>query len=147
MSTAERAAFLEATLAAQARAERALHEGDVAPRLSMWSHDDPVTLFGAGTTYRSGWPEVCATFKWVATTFTTCDEYDFEVLAADACGDLAYIVGIERYRAVKSGAVVDHRLRATHIYRRGTDGWKIVHRHGDHMPDDASAQPPEQSER
>src|SRR5687767_7696601 len=36
------AAFLEATLAAQIRAEQALHGGDVTPRRSTRSHDDPV---------------------------------------------------------------------------------------------------------
>ena len=48
MSSAERARFLEATLDPQIRAEIAIHNGDVGPRLSTWSHRDPVTLFGAG---------------------------------------------------------------------------------------------------
>jgi ketosteroid isomerase-like protein len=139
MPTAELQAFLESTLEQQIQAERALHNGDVVPRLSTWSHRDPVTLFGAGAPRRSGWAEVRAVFDWLATTFTACDDYDFELIAGGADGDLAYTVGIERYRATtSSGAVVEHTLRATHVYRREPDGWKIVHRHGDHLPEDVS---------
>jgi ketosteroid isomerase-like protein len=137
MSTAELDQFLESTLAAQIRAERALHDGDVTPRLSTWSHRDPVTLFGAGVGCRTTWPEVLPVFERVATRFAGCGEYDFELIAAGADGDLAYTVGIERYRAVTaSGAEVDNTLRVTHVYRREPDGWKIVHRHGDHLSAD-----------
>src|SRR3954452_13969545 len=139
MSAAELDAFLDATLAAQIKAEQALHEGDLNPRLSTWSHDDPVTLFGAGVPYRRGWPDVRAVFEWLAATFVAVDEYDFELLAAGASGDLAYTVGIERYTATTSaGATAHNALRATHVYRREADGWKIVHRHGDHVPEDVS---------
>ena len=84
----------------------------------------------------------CARFDLVAGGFRSCDDYDFELLAADACGDLAYTVGIERYRAsTTDGAVVDNTLRVTHVYRREEDGWRIVHRHGDHMPVDMRPPP------
>lgn len=139
MSTAEFELFLESTMAEQIRAELALHNGDVTPRLSTWSHDDPITLFGAAVAYRQGWPDVRAVFDWLAATFTACSDYDYELIAGDADGDLAYTVGIERYRAtIASGATVENQLRATHIYRREADGWKIVHRHGDHVPEDTS---------
>jgi ketosteroid isomerase-like protein len=139
MATPEVQAFLDATLAAQLHAERALHNGDVVPRLSTWSHGDRITLFGAGVPWRTGWGEVRPVFEWLASTFAACDEYSFELLAAGASGDLAYTVGIERYGALLStGATVHNALRATHIYQRDTDGWRIVHRHGDHVPDDVS---------
>jgi ketosteroid isomerase-like protein len=137
MWTAELDQFLESTLAAQISAERALHDGDVTPRLSTWSHRDPVTLFGAGVGCRTTWSEVLPVFERLAERFNGCDEYDFELIAAGADGDLAYTVGIERYRAVTAaGATVDNTLRVTHVYRREPDGWKIVHRHGDHLPAD-----------
>src|SRR5207253_9389025 len=82
MPTAELTAFLESTLPDQISAERALHNGDLAPRLSTWSHDEPLTLFGAGVPYRHGWTAVLAVFEWLATTFTACEEYDYELLAA-----------------------------------------------------------------
>ena len=140
MPTTDFETFIESTLADQIGAERALHNGDVAPRLTTWSHHDPVTLFGAGVPCRRGWPDVRAVFDWLSATFTACGEYSFELVAGGADGDLAYTVGIERYRATtSSGMTVQNTLRVTHVYRREADGWKIVHRHGDHMPDDASA--------
>ena len=84
MQSAERQAFLDATLSEQVRAERALHNGDVTPRLSTWSHHDPVTCFGAAVPLRSGWTEVRSVFDWLAETFVSCDEYDYELVAADA---------------------------------------------------------------
>jgi ketosteroid isomerase-like protein len=140
MPNPDRDAFLESTLPRQIRAERALHNGDMTPRLSTWSHDDSVTVFGAAVPLRKGWAEVRPVFDWLAASFTACDDYDFELIEADADGDLAYTVGIERYRATTaSGARVENTLRVTHIYRREADGWKIVHRHGDHPPADAAA--------
>jgi ketosteroid isomerase-like protein len=134
MSSAELTAFLDSTLPDQIGAERALHNGDVIPRLSTWSHNEPVTLFGAGVSYQHGWTQVLAVFEWLATSFAACDDYDYELLAAGADASLAYTVGIERYRAVTaSGESVNNALRVTHVYRREHDGWKIVHRHGDHM--------------
>ena len=141
MSTAELTAFLESTIADQVRAERAIHNGDLTPRLSTWSHRDP-TVFGAGVSFSHGWTEVLAVFEWLAATFTACDDYDFELLAAHASGDLAYTVGIERYRATSaSGATVQNTLRTTYIYRREADAWKIFHRNRDHMPEDKRATP------
>jgi ketosteroid isomerase-like protein len=140
MSTPERREFLESTLAGQIRAERALHNGDVAPRVSTWSHHDPVTVFGAGVPLCTGWPEVHRVFDWVAGRFVACDEFDFDLIAADASGHLAYTVGIERYRAKTAwDAEVRNELRVTHVYRREAGGWRIVHRHGDHTPSDARA--------
>ena len=39
--------FLSGTMPRLMQAEEAIHNGDVAPRLAMWSRNDPVTLFGA----------------------------------------------------------------------------------------------------
>jgi ketosteroid isomerase-like protein len=140
MSTAEFRAFVESTLADQIRAERALHAGDVTPRLSTWSHDDAITLFGAAVPLCCGWDDVRAVFDWLATRFTACEDYDFELVAGDVDGGLAYTVGIERYRAtIPSGAQIQNTLRVTHVYRREADRWRIVHRHGDHLPTDARA--------
>ena len=138
MSTTEREAFLAATLPRQETAERALRNGDISPRLAIWAHADPVTLCGAAVAYRVGWDDVRTVFERLAPWFGVCEEYDFELLAADACGDMAYTVGIERYRVrTPDRGAFQNALRVTHVYRREADEWKVVHRHGDHLRPDA----------
>ena len=120
-------------------AEEAIHNGDVEPRLAMWSREDPVTLFGAAGPNKSGWDEVEPIFHWVASLFSNCRDYSFELVAAGVSGDLGYTVGYERsIISVNGGPSQSNILRATHVYRRENGEWKIVHRHGDHPPVDQS---------
>lgn len=115
-------------------AERALHDGDVAPRLATWSRDDPVTLFGAWL-IDSGWDGISQAFEKVASRFADCKSYDFEVLAAGASGDLAYTVGYERTSVSIDGQPQSYTLCVTNVYRREDGEWKLVHRHGDQVVD------------
>ena len=43
-------AFLESIMPRLTAAETALANGDASPRMALWSHQDPVTLFGAAAT-------------------------------------------------------------------------------------------------
>jgi ketosteroid isomerase-like protein len=100
----EVSAFLHDMLPRQISAERAIHDGDVGPRLALWTRTDPVT------------------------------SYEFELVAAGASGDLAYTVGLEHTSATVEGAPRTYTLRVTHVYRREDGAWRIVHRHGDAPP-------------
>jgi len=136
--------FLANILDRQSKAEEAIHNGDPKPRIEMWSTNDPVTLFGALGPCKSGTDELIRTFRWVASIFTNCIAYDFELVAAGVSGDLAYTVGYERStRSLLGGPVESATLRVTHIYRRENGEWKIVHRHGDMPPVDQS--PPDEA--
>jgi ketosteroid isomerase-like protein len=128
--------FLTEFLPEQERAERALHDGLVGPRLDLWSRNDPVTLFGAAVPCVSGWDEVQPAFDWVASLFSNCTSYRFEVVAAGVSGDLAYVAGFEHTTAKVEGVETSYTLRSTHVYRREDGAWKIVHRHGDAPPQD-----------
>jgi ketosteroid isomerase-like protein len=104
----------------------------------MWSHNDPVTLFGAAS-QGSGWAKLSATFDRLASRLSNCTSFDYEVIAAGASGDLAYIVGVEHTTASLDGAApVQYSLRVTTILRREGGEWKVVHRHADPMPDSAA---------
>ncbi len=129
----ERDDFLASTVSRQVQAETAIHNGDAAPRMAMWSTKDPVTLFGAMKT-NSGWADVSSTFRWLASRFSDCTSYDLELVAAGTSGDLAYTVGYEHTTASVNGAEKSYTLRVTHVYRREDGEWKIVHRHGDQPP-------------
>jgi ketosteroid isomerase-like protein len=131
--------FLATFIPRQIEAEKAIQRGDVEPRLALWSRADPVTLFGAWGPCKSGWDDVERTFRWVASRFSAGTDYELELVAADVSGDMAYTVGYERTSSsVDGGPVTPNVLRVTHIYRREDGEWRIVHRHGDHAPEDQS---------
>jgi ketosteroid isomerase-like protein len=126
--------FLATTLARQVEADQALHNGDPGPRLAMWSTQDPMTVFGAMQS-NVGSEEVREVFPWLATRFSNCTDYRFELVAAGVSGDLAYTVGYEHTSVSWDGTPLDpYTLRVTHVYRREDGEWKIVHRHADSPP-------------
>jgi ketosteroid isomerase-like protein len=134
----ETEAFLASVLPRLTEADLALHNGDAGLRKAMWSHHDPVTLFGAVRS-GSGWDELGQLFDWLESQFSK-GSYQYEVLAAGASGDLAYIVGIEHTAVSVGGAEPEaYELRVTTICRRENGDWKIVHRHADPDPQSDSA--------
>jgi ketosteroid isomerase-like protein len=129
-NTPETEAFLADVADRYQDAERALHNGDPAPRMALWSRADPLTLYGADKNAQ-GWPEIEPVFRWLGHTFTHCTAYRNEIVAAEARGDLAYLVAREHIAVSVQGAPQDFLLRVTTIFRREDGEWKIVHRHGD----------------
>ncbi len=119
-------------------AEEAIHDGDAAPRLAIWSERDPVTVFGAVKT-ASGQEEVRELFRFLETRFSDCRSYSYEIVAADVLGDMAYTVGYEHTQASVNGEPRRYTLRATQIYRRENGEWKVAHRHADEAPKAADA--------
>jgi ketosteroid isomerase-like protein len=125
--------FLGSVLPTLREMEMAFHNGDVGPRIASWSHNDPVTLFGALLTKR-GWSEVAPAFEFLASRFSNGQAFEYEVIGAGASGDLAYIVGYEHTTASVGGAEPEaYDLRVTTIFRREDGQWKVVHRHADPM--------------
>ena len=131
--------FLAATMPRYEQAEIALHNGDAAPRTAMWSHKEPVTVFGTARS-GTGWDEIQRLFEGLGSIFSNCTSYENEVVAAGASGDLAYIVALEHTTASINGAPPQpYVLRATTVFRREEGEWKVVHRHGDPASDNAVA--------
>jgi ketosteroid isomerase-like protein len=130
----ETQAFLEEVLPRQTAADRAMHGGDPGPRLAMWSRRDPLTLLGAAMPCVTGARDVREAFEEVSSWFSDCLEFDIELIAAGACGDLAYTVVFEHTACSRAGVPKRYRLRVTHVYRHEHGEWRIVHRHADEPP-------------
>jgi ketosteroid isomerase-like protein len=109
----------------------ALENGDVRPRKDLWSHHDPVTLFGAEA-WASGWEQVEPIFDRLAQSFSQGQSCTYDVLGAGVSGDLGCVVAIERSVAGTNGSPPQSfTLRVTTIFRREQGDWKVIHRHGD----------------
>ena len=124
-------AFLDRVLPLLRLEVMALENGDPRPRKALWSHEDPVTLFGAEAS-ASGWEEVEPIFDRLAESFSDGQSCTYEIVAAGVSGDLAYVAAIERSVAGTHGSTpAAFTLRVTTIFRRERGEWKVVHRHGD----------------
>jgi ketosteroid isomerase-like protein len=116
------------------KAYRALCGGDVKPWAAIWSTHDPVSLFGAAGS-ASGIEEVRRVQDWVAAHFAGLVDEKQELIAAGACGGLAYTVAFEHKTVdTPAGERATYTLRTTHVFRREDGEWRIVHRHGDRPP-------------
>jgi ketosteroid isomerase-like protein len=111
-------------------AELALHNGDAGPRRAIWSRNEPVTVLGAWRNAH-GQQELDALFTALAGSFSDCRSYEFDLLAYDVVGDMAYTAGLEHTSASVGGQPRSYTLRATQIYRREGGEWKVAHRHAD----------------
>jgi hypothetical protein len=85
--------FRTSILSRQHEAEEALVRGDVGPRLQMWSHTDPVSLFGAVGVSKTGWDELSRTFHRVASRLSGGHDVSYELMAFDVGEDMAWTAG------------------------------------------------------
>ena len=68
--------FLASVLPPLTPADTAIHNGDAGPRIALWSHKGPVTLFGA-LQIKTGWREIEPVFDWVASRFSNCESFEY----------------------------------------------------------------------
>ena len=123
--------FLSTVLPLMADEVVGVHDGDPGPRIALWSHTDPVTLFGAEMT-RRGWGQLRPAFEGLAGSFSGSRSCEYEVLGAGVSGDLGYVAAIEHSVAARRGnPPTSYALRVTTVFRREGGRWKVVHRHGD----------------
>ena len=126
----DRDEFLTWVRTALYEAERALHNGDPAPRRALWSREEPVSVLGA---WRNayGQREIDELFTALGRSFSDCTSYAFELVASDVVRDMAYTAGLEHTSASVDGRPRTYTLRATQVYRREDGAWRVAHRHGD----------------
>ena len=126
----DREDFLAWVNTALYEAERALHNGDPAPRRALWSRNEPVSVLGAWRNAH-GQREIDELFTSLGRMFSDCTSYAFELLDYDVVGDMAYTAGLEHTSASVDGEPRTYTLRATQVYRREGGQWRVTHRHGD----------------
>jgi ketosteroid isomerase-like protein len=121
----------------QHEAEEALVRGDVEPRMQMWSHNDPVSLFAAVGPSETGWDELEPTFRSVAARLSGGHDVTYQITSFDVSADMAWTAGFSRFSvSMDGGPLTRYTLRVTHVYRREAGEWKVVHEHSNFEPTD-----------
>jgi ketosteroid isomerase-like protein len=93
-----------------------------------------VSVLGAARS-AVGQEEVRGLFRDLADTFSNLISSEFEIVAADVVGDMAYTVGYERTEVSIKDDPKRYVLCSTQVYRREDGEWKVAHRHADTAPD------------
>jgi ketosteroid isomerase-like protein len=119
-------------------AEFALHNGDSAPRRALWSSIEPVSVLGA-LQNAFGQAGINGLFAQLGKAFSNCTSFEYEVLACDVIGDMAYMACLEHTSVSVDGKPGTYTLRVTQVFRREGGAWRVVHRHGDMGPQDKSS--------
>jgi ketosteroid isomerase-like protein len=125
------------------RSVEAIIRGDAEPQSMLWSRRDDVTLANPYGPPAKGWERVCQVAARAASLLRDGEGLTFDRVSGHETADLAYDVGIQRFRAKLGGAVdmAPVALRVTTIFRREEDGWKIVHRHADTITEERTPDP------
>lgn len=124
---------LQALLAKVDAAQLELQNGRPAAFKALWSHADDVTLSGGfGGTIEKGWEQISRRLDWVGAQFSSGTN-TIERIVAHSSGDLAYVVQIEHLRFHVPGQATESTkdYRVTMLFRRGPEGWRIIHRQAD----------------
>jgi ketosteroid isomerase-like protein len=123
-------------------AEEQFVQGRPAAFQALWSRADDVTLCGGFGGVERGWQNVTARLNWVSAKYSDGTRTREEITRMVAA-DFAYLVQTEIIRSRVAGQTErsTQQLRATMVFRREADGWRIVHRHADLQ---IATQPPQE---
>ena len=113
-------------------AEQEFVQGHPAEFQALWSRTDDVTLCGGFGGVERGWQNVISRLDWVSTKYADGSRTS-EQISSVFGPDFAYLVQTEVIRARIAGQAQFsiQELRATMLFRREQEGWRIMYRHAD----------------
>ena len=132
---AQRRAEFDAFFDKVTKAEAELFRGRPESLKGLWSRAFDVTLFGvSGGSGEYGWEQVGPRLDWTNTQYRD-GILTVERIASYVDGNLGYVVQREKVRFKVPSQAQESilEIRATWIFRRERDGWRIIHRHADSL--------------
>lgn len=100
---------------------------------ALWSHCDDATICGGlGGGVDLGWDKVAARLDWASANYTD-GARTWQEISGTVGSDFAYLVQLETidFRVAGRTDTIHQVLRSTMVFRRESDGWRILHRHAD----------------
>ncbi len=111
----------------------AMFRGDLGPMDAVWSHADDVTYLGPGGDFRVGWNEVLKSWQEQAEM-----RLGGAVAPVDIHVNAGATIAVVQNREVGETAHSPDKpakvsLRATNIFRKEGDAWKMISHHADRL--------------
>jgi hypothetical protein len=116
-------------------AANAVLRGDPELMLALWSHAGDVTYCDPGGSILRGWTALEPYWHRAAELSASATDklsVNGEEVTLTRHGDIAWAVTRETVRRSNGSVVLV--ARATNLYQREAEGWRLVHRHADAVP-------------
>jgi ketosteroid isomerase-like protein len=106
---------------------------------SVWAKDAEIQCGHPGWRILRGWKPVMESWRRI---FENTPQVRFMLtdVAIQVRGDLAWVTLYENLNSLIDGQNVAATILTTNIFRKGADGWRLIHHHGSSV-----AQPPPQA--
>ncbi|MBS0243206.1 MAG: nuclear transport factor 2 family protein [Proteobacteria bacterium] len=130
-------ASVKAAIAELHAAMAKVANGDVTAIKALYSHSDDATSFYGWGGYEKGWDKVSARWDWAGQQFRG-GTVSYQNVSTVVTPELFYVTEIETYANQTMAGVAGltgWTNRVTHIFRRESGAWRLVHRHGNRLED------------
>lgn len=115
---------------------RAFENLDMKQMESVWAKDVEIQCGHPGWRILRGWNPVMESWRQI---FENTPQISFQLtdVLIEVRGELAWITLYENLNSSVEGQRVNAVILTTNIFRKGSDGWRMIHHHGSSV-----AQPP-----
>jgi ketosteroid isomerase-like protein len=117
---------------------RAFESLDIKKMESVWANDGEIQCGHPGWRIVRGWKPVMESWRQI---FENTPQIRFLLtdLTIEVRGDFAWVTLYENLNGSLEGQNVAATILTTNIFRKGADGWRMIHHHGSSV---AQALPP-----
>jgi len=121
---------------------RAFENLDIKQMESVWAKDAEIQCGHPGWRILRGWEPVMESWRQI---FENTPQISFRLtdVSVEVRGELAWITLYENLNSLVEGQRVAAMILTTNIFRKGGDGWRMIHHHGSSV---AQAPPPPRDE-
>ena len=115
--------------AANERFYRAFESLDMQKMESVWANDTEIQCGHPGWRILRGWKPVMESWRRIFEN-TPAIRFMLTDVAIEVRGDLAWVTLYENLNSSLEGQNVAAAVLTTNIFRKGSDGWRMIHHHG-----------------
>jgi ketosteroid isomerase-like protein len=119
---------------------RAFESLDIKEMEKVWAAGDNVQCGHPGWRILRGWNAVMESWRCIFED-TPAIRFNLTDVSIEICGGLAWVTLYENLNSSLEGQNVAATILTTNIFRKGADGWRMIHHHGS-----AVMQPPPDEE-